>query len=61
MSFNKEVRIALIKKDWTLTDLANEMAISVPYLRDLLNGDRTTEKRINQIKEILQKELNEKE
>lgn len=59
MSFEKEVRIALIKKEWTLRDLADEMGITVPYLRDLLKGNRSTEARIVEIKQLLKEELKE--
>nr|DAK19998.1 MAG TPA: Regulatory protein [Caudoviricetes sp.] len=53
MSFEKRVKIALIKKDMTLADLAREMDITRAYLGDLLKGNRQTPERINQIEEIL--------
>lgn len=53
MSFKKKVQIALIKKDWTMQDLADRMGVTAPYISDLLNGHRKSEKRIVQIKELL--------
>lgn len=53
MSFEKRVKIALIKKDMTLADLAREMDITRAYLGDLLKGNRQTPDRIAQIKDIL--------
>lgn len=61
MSFEKRVRIALIKKDMSLADLAREMEVSKPYLSDLLKGNRQTPERIQQIKDILKDELEEEE
>ena len=52
MSFEKRVKIALIKKDMTLADLAREMDITRAYLGDLLKGNRQTPDRIAQIKDI---------
>lgn len=57
MSFEKEVKIALIKKDWSQARLAKEMGISPAYLGELLKGSRETPSRIDQIKEILKDEL----
>lgn len=59
MSFEKEVKIALIKKDWTQRELARQMGISIAYLRDLLQGNRTSEERLDQIKDLLKEELQE--
>lgn len=59
MSFEKEVKIALIKKDWTQRELARQMGISIAYLRDLLQGNRTSEERLEQIKDLLKEELQE--
>lgn len=53
MSFEKRVKIALIKKDMTLADLARQMGVSRVYVGDLLKGRRQTPERINQIEEIL--------
>ena len=49
----KEILKALIDRDWTPTDLANEMGITRQYLNDLLNFRRVTVSRMEQIKEIL--------
>lgn len=59
LSFEKEVKIALIKKGWSQRELARQMGITVSYLRDLLKGNRNSEERLNQISELLQKELRE--
>jgi transcriptional regulator with XRE-family HTH domain len=59
MSFEKKVKIALIKKEWTQKDLAEELGITVSYLRDLMKGNRQSEQRIKQIKEVLKGELEE--
>lgn len=61
MSFEKRVKIALIKKDMTLADLAREMDITRAYLGDLLKGNRQTLDRIAQIKDILKDDLEEEE
>lgn len=61
MSFEKRVRIALIKKDMSLADLARKMEVSKPYLSDLLKGNRQKPERIQQIKDILKDELEEEE
>ena len=61
MSFEKRVKIALIKKDMTLADLAREMDITRAYLGDLLKGNRQTPDRIVQIKDILKDDLEEEE
>lgn len=59
MSFEQEVKIALIKKEWTQKDLAEELGITVSYLRDLMKGNRQSEQRIREIKEVLKDELKE--
>jgi len=52
-ALKKEILKALIDKEWTNTDLANEMGISRMYLNDLLNFRRGTVSRMEQIKKIL--------
>lgn len=52
-ALKKEILKALIDKEWTNTDLANEMGISRMYLNDLLNFRRGSIFRMKQIKEIL--------
>ena len=61
MSFEKRVKIALIKKDMTLADLAREMDITRAYLGELLKGNRQMPDRIAQIKDILKDDLEEEE
>ena len=39
--FEKQVRHALIDRDMTMTDLANELGITISYVSDLLKGKRT--------------------
>ena len=52
-TFKQEVKIALVKKGWSQRELARRMEITVSYLQDLLNGNRNTSKRIDQIKKML--------
>lgn len=53
MSFEKRVRIALVKKGKSVAWLARQMGVSRVYVGDLLKGRRQTPERINQIEEIL--------
>ena len=53
-TLKKEILKALIDRDWTTTDLAEAMGISRMYLNDLINFRRKSDKRIIQIKEILE-------
>lgn len=53
-TLKKEILKALIDRDWSPTDLAEEMGISRMYLNDLINFRRKSDKRIIQIKEILE-------
>lgn len=52
-ALKKEILKALIDREWTTTDLANEMGITRQYLNDLLNFRRGTVARMEEIKEIL--------
>ena len=52
-ALKKEILKALIDRDWSPTDLANEMGITRQYLNDLLNFRRGTVARMEQIKKIL--------
>ena len=52
-ALKKEILKALIDRDLSPTDLANEMGITRQYLNDLLNFRRGTVTRMEQIKEIL--------
>lgn len=47
--FEKAVKIALIDKGMTMTDLADAIDLSVSYVSDLLKKKRTTEKQIKRI------------
>lgn len=51
--FEKQVRIALIQQEKTLTNLATEMGISVSYLYELLKGTRSAEDQKQKIKNLL--------
>ncbi|MDO5361944.1 MAG: helix-turn-helix transcriptional regulator [Eubacteriales bacterium] len=51
--FKKEVKIQLIHKGMTMTNLAEEMGISISYLSDLLNGKRTNQAQLDRIKTFL--------
>lgn len=53
MSFEKRVRIALVKKGKSAAWLARQMGVSRVYVGDILKGRRQTPERINQIEEIL--------
>ncbi|MFR8718608.1 MAG: helix-turn-helix domain-containing protein [Coprococcus comes] len=49
--FEKQVRHALIDRDMTMTDLANELGITISYVSDLLKGKRTNQEQLQRIKE----------
>lgn len=51
--FEKQVRHALIDMDMTMTELANELEISVSYVCDLLKGKRENQEQIKRIKDFL--------
>lgn len=51
--FRKQVKHALIDRDMNLTDLANEMNITVSYLSELMNGTRKSPEQIARIKQVL--------
>lgn len=51
--FEKQVRIALIERNMTQTNLAEELGISISYLSDLLKGKRKTAEQIDRIKQFL--------
>lgn len=50
--FEKQVRHALIDRDMTMTDLANELGITISYVSDLLKGKRTNQEQLQRIKEL---------
>ena len=51
--FEKQVRHALIDSDMTMTDLANELGISVSYVSDLLKKKRENQEQLQRIKDFL--------
>lgn len=51
--FKKQVRHALIDRDMTMTDLANELGISVSYVSDLLKKKRENQEQLQRIKDFL--------
>jgi Helix-turn-helix. len=53
------VKIALIKKNITQKELANDMQISTGYLQDLLSGRRNSKLRLTQMAELLDIDLSE--
>lgn len=57
-TFEKDVRKALIDKEMSITDLSNQLGITVPYLYDILKGNRAGSKQKEKIVKIL--ELGEK-
>ncbi|OFI46722.1 helix-turn-helix domain-containing protein [Floricoccus penangensis] len=48
-----KVRVALVRKNMTQSDLAKILGISGAYLSDILNGRRKSEKQIELIKKAL--------
>lgn len=53
LDFKKKVKIALIERDSTMRELAEELGISISYLSDLVNGKRHSIERLNDIKKYL--------
>lgn len=51
--FEKQVRIALIQKGKTLTNLASELGISVSYLYEIIRGTRKAEEQKQRIRNLL--------
>lgn len=51
--FEKQVRIALIQQDKTLTGLAEDLGISVSYLYEILKGTRKSEEQKQKIINLL--------
>lgn len=51
--FEKQVRKALIDKEMSLSDLANELQISVSYLYEILKGTRKSDEQKQKIKNLL--------
>lgn len=53
MNFEIQVKTELIKQGKTLTELAHELGISVPYLSDIVRGNRKAEIHKERIRDIL--------
>lgn len=51
--FEKQVRKALIDKEMSLSDLANELQISVSYLYEILKGTRKSDEQKQKIRNLL--------
>lgn len=51
--FEKQVKIALIQKNMTMGDLAEQLGITISYVSDLLKGKRTNQVQIDRIREFL--------
>ena len=51
--FEKQIRHALIDRRMSLTDLANELEISVSYLYELMKGTRKAEDQKARIRNLL--------
>lgn len=51
--FEKQIRHALIERQMTLTDLADELGISVSYLYELMKGTRKSEDQKRKIRQLL--------
>jgi transcriptional regulator with XRE-family HTH domain len=60
--FEKQVRIALIQQEKTLTGLAEELGISISYLYEIIKGTRNAEEQKQRIRTLLglDTECNEK-
>lgn len=59
LEFEKEVKKALIDRNMTMGNLAEQLGITLSYVSDLIKGKRNNEERLLQIKEFL--ELAEKD
>lgn len=59
--FEKQVRIALIQQEKTMTGLADDLGISVSYLYEIIRGTRKAEEQKQRIRTLLEldKETNE--
>lgn len=59
--FEKQVRHALLDREMSLSDLADEMGISVSYIYEIIKGTRKAEDQKQRIKTILGLEKTENE
>ncbi|MCI1593077.1 helix-turn-helix domain-containing protein [Heyndrickxia oleronia] len=51
--FQINVQTALILREMTMTEVAKKLGISVPYLSDIVKGNRKGEKYKKQISDLL--------
>ena len=51
--FERAVRHALVDRDMSLTDLANELGISVSYIYEIIHGTRKADDQKKRIREFL--------
>ena len=51
--FEKQVKKALIDRNMTMQNLADELGITISYVSDLIKGKRNNEIQINRINEFL--------
>ena len=61
INFEIEVKSALIKENRTMSNLAEEIGISVSYLSDIIRGNRKANHYKEKITEILNLENKEEE
>ncbi len=54
LSFEEKIKISMKRKGYTYQKLADEMGISMGYLSDIIRGNRTNEKRLKQLRDILE-------
>jgi predicted transcriptional regulator len=53
LDFEKQVRHALIDHDMSMTELAEQLEISVSYLYDIITGARKAEHQKQRIRQLL--------
>lgn len=61
LNIKKQVKITLIKRNWSQRELARRMGISAPYLQDILAGNRNPDNHIKQMEQLLEINLRSKE
>lgn len=54
LSFEEKIKISMKRKGYTYQKLADEMGISMGYLSDIIRGNRTNEKQLKQLRDILE-------
>lgn len=60
-NFGTRVRIALIRRNMTVTELAERMGVSASYVRKIINGKRKAAEKRREIKTILNLKENSNE